>query len=224
MITFDEIRRNYEDVCARIERATERAEHRDEVRLIAVTKTHPIEVVQLAHQAGMRTFGENRPQELAAKAPQLVDATWCAIGQLQRNKAKDVAAHANEFHALDSLKVADALERRLDRSLDVFVQVNISGEEQKSGVAPNETAEFLAAITHEHLNVRGLMTIARNDNEAVVRKNFADLRELRDALLPDFPQVRELSMGMSGDFEWAIAEGATTVRVGSALFGRRKAL
>lgn len=224
MITLDEIRKNLDDVNARIDTAIDRAERNDDVRLIAVTKTHPIEVIQLAHEAGLRTFGENRPQELAAKAPLLVDATWCAIGQLQRNKAKEIAAHANEFHALDSLKVADALERRLDHTLDVFVQVNTSGEEQKSGVAPEDTAEFLAALTHEHLHVRGLMTIARNDSEIVVRKNFADLRELRDALLPDFPQVRELSMGMSGDFEWAIAEGATTVRVGSALFGRRKAL
>ncbi|AZA08768.1 YggS family pyridoxal phosphate-dependent enzyme [Corynebacterium pseudopelargi] len=224
MITLDEIRRNYEDVCARIEDASARAGAKEDVRLIAVTKTHPIELVQLAREAGMHTFGENRPQELAAKAPQLVDATWCAIGQLQRNKAKDIAAHADEFHALDSLKVADALERRLERTLDVFVQVNVSGEQQKSGVAPEDAAEFLAALTHEHLRVRGLMTIARNDDEAVVRKNFADLRELRDALLPDFPQVRELSMGMSGDFEWAIEEGATSVRVGSALFGRRQAM
>lgn len=224
-LSVEDLRNNYEAVLERIESARNRAGRPDDVRLIAVSKTHPIDVVERAIEAGITLFGENRPQELKEKAEALDGAaSWCAIGQLQRNKAKDVARYANEFHALDSLKVADALERRLateERTLRVYVQVNVSNEPQKSGVLPDELPEFLHSLHHSHLDVRGLMTIARNAGETEVRRNFCELRSLRDAVARDFPSVKELSMGMSNDFEWAIEEGATTVRVGSAIFGAR---
>ncbi|APQ54630.1 Pyridoxal phosphate enzyme, YggS family [Corynebacterium pseudotuberculosis] len=227
MENVEALRLAHEAVLERIVNSAERA-GRDaaEVRLIAVTKTHPVEVVRDAVAAGMTVLGENKPQELSSKASKVSGVTWCAIGRLQRNKAKEVAAWAQEFHALDSLRLADALQRRLeaaDRMLEVFVQVNTSGEVQKGGIAPVEAAEFLGQLAdYDRLHVRGLMTMARNSpEEAVVRSSFVQLRELRDTLQPDFPTATELSMGMFRRFEWAIEEGATSVRVGSALFGPR---
>ena len=181
----------------------------------------------------MTVLGENRPQELAEKAQAFrirgVDVTWCAIGHLQRNKAKEIAQFAAEFHALDSLRLAEALQHRLElanRTLDVFIQVNTSHEAQKSGFAPDEVAAILPSLaTLDRLHVRGLMTMAAfSPEESVVRPSFEQLRTLRDRLQPDAPDgmsLTELSMGMTGDFEWAIAEGATSVRIGTAIFGHR---
>lgn len=232
----DELKRRYDAVQANIaEAATRAGRNPSEVRLIAVSKTHPIEVVRAAVEGGITVFGENKPQELAAKAQELaakaqeieakaqeIEAHWCAIGHLQRNKAKEIAQYAHEFHALDSLRVAEALQRRLDgvdRTLDVFIQVNTSGEEQKGGIQPGELEAFLSGLEEfDRLRVRGLMTMAAaSQDPGVVRPAFASLRELRDANLPGM----ELSMGMSGDYAWAVEEGATSVRVGSAIFGAR---
>ena len=216
---------NYQAVLEHIAEAAKRT-GRDpqEVRLIAVSKTHPIEQVRAAVAAGITVLGENKPQELAEKAQAIHDAQvhWCAIGHLQRNKAREIAQYAHEFHALDSLKVAEALQRRLDgfdRTLDVFIQVNTSLEEQKGGIAAGELGQFLEALApFDRLNVRGLMTMAAASTDpAVVRPAFQTLRELRDSTLPG----AELSMGMSGDYQWAVEEGATSVRVGSAIFGAR---
>jgi pyridoxal phosphate enzyme (YggS family) len=151
------------------------------------------------------------------------------VGHLQTNKAKDVAAIAAEFHALDSLRVAEALDRRLQalgRGLDVLVQVNTSAEETKFGLAPQEVAGFLAGLgVFASLRVRGLMTLAEFTSDAGrVRACFARLRTLRDRLRQDAPAgmaLDELSMGMSGDYELAVTEGATIVRVGQAIFGPR---
>lgn len=208
--------------------ATKAGRAPEEVRLIAVSKTYPIETVQLAVDAGITLLGENRPQELAEKAQAIDGVTWCAIGHLQRNKAKFVAEHAHEFHALESLRVAEALQNRLelaDRTLDVFIEVN-SGEEAKGGFAPADVEAFLPQLAElDRLNLRGLMTMAPfSQDETVVRPAFAALRELRDSLQPNLPDgmsCNELSMGMTGDFEWAIAEGATSVRIGTAIFGHR---
>ena len=151
------------------------------------------------------------------------------IGHLQTNKAKLVARFASEFQALDSLRVAEALERRLQqegRGLDVFVQVNTSGEPSKYGLAPEEVAPFLRQLqAYPALRLRGLMTLAVfSPDPAQVRPCFSLLRNLRERLRQDVPagaQLDELSMGMSGDYEVAIEEGATVVRVGQALFGAR---
>ena len=217
-------------VRARIDAAAARA-GRDpgEVRLLPVSKTVPSDRLRAAVATGMTLLGENKVQEAARKSQELVDlgVSWALIGHLQTNKARDVVAFATEFHALDSVRLAEALDRRLraaGRGLDVFVQVNTSAEESKSGLPPEEVLGFLAELPRfETLRVRGLMTLAiRSDDAERVRACFRLLRALRDrARDQDLIGPGELSMGMSGDYETAIAFGATSVRVGSAIFGAR---
>lgn len=203
-----------------------------EVELLPVSKTRPPEVLRLAYAAGVRKFGENKVQEAKAKAEalsDLADLRWAVIGHLQTNKAKYVARFAHEFHALDSLRVAEALDRRLQaegRGLDVYVQVNSSGEASKFGLPPEEVPGFVKQLpNYTALRVRGLMTLALfSDDVERVRACFVLMRELRDRLRQEAPSGLSfdgLSMGMSNDFELAIAEGATVVRVGEAIFGPR---
>lgn len=202
------------------------------VRLLPVSKTKPEAVLRQAYAAGVRNFGENKVQEAWEKSQAMHDLDglrWSVIGHLQTNKAKLVARFASEFQALDSLRLAQALQRHLQaqaRTLDVLVQVNTSGEASKYGLPPEEVAAFLQALpAFPNLRVRGLMTLAIfSDDLQKVRPCFVRLRQLRDQLQPQAPagvQLHELSMGMSGDFEVAIEEGATTVRVGQAIFGAR---
>ena len=201
------------------------------VRLLPVSKTMEEPYLRMAYEAGCRHFGENKTQEAWKKYQtmgDLKDLHWSVIGHLQTNKAKFVAKFASEFQALDSLKLAEALERRLQvegRTLDVYVQVNTSQEESKYGLAESEVRAFLQQLTSfECLKVKGLMTLAEfsQDTERV-RKCFIKLRNLRDRLSDEHfaQQTLGLSMGMSGDFEVAIEEGATVVRVGQAIFGAR---
>ena len=204
----------------------------DEVRLLPVTKTVGADRLRIAHALGLRQFGENKVQEALGKSEALADLPdlrWVLIGHLQTNKAKYAARFADEFQALDSLRVAQALDAQLQsrgRAIDVLVQVNTSGEDTKFGLAPDEVPGFVRQLpAFSSLRVRGLMTLALfSDDAARVRPCFVRLRELRDRLrqeAPDGIAMDDLSMGMSGDFELAIAEGATTVRVGTALFGSR---
>ncbi|WGT48438.1 YggS family pyridoxal phosphate-dependent enzyme [Tessaracoccus lacteus] len=200
-----------------------------DIRLLPVTKTVESARLREAVAAGCRRLGENKVQEAARKHHELsdLDIEWAVIGHLQTNKARNVAAFATEFQALDSLRLAEALDRRLQaagRGMVVLVQVNTSGEASKSGVAPGETLDLLRALRpFSSLRVNGLMTLAaRSEDEESVRRCFRLLRELRDrgrdeSLVGD----GELSMGMSGDFEAAVEEGATCVRIGTALFGVR---
>ena len=202
----------------------------DEVRLLPVSKTVPAERLHFAYDAGIRLLGENKVQEAYDKWQALAaleGLQWAVIGHLQSNKVKYVARFAAEFQALDSLDIAEALDRRLQqegRSLDVFIQINTSDEPQKYGMAPDAAEAFVRALpAYSALRPRGLMTLALfSDDHEAVRRCFIRLRELRDRLQQQNPAVAELSMGMSGDFELAIAEGATTVRVGQAIFGARK--
>ncbi|GAA4660431.1 YggS family pyridoxal phosphate-dependent enzyme [Gordonia humi] len=201
------------------------------VRLLPVSKTVPEAVLERAVAAGCRELGENKVQEAKRKHANMshLDVDWSVIGHLQTNKAKDVAAFAAEFQALDSLRVAEALDRRLQalgRSLDVYVQVNTSGEESKYGLAPADLPEVLRALpAYSALRVRGLMTLAVfSEDTDRVRRCFRVLRDLRDHALDDDPDLigdGHLSMGMSGDFEAAVEQGATCVRVGQAIFGAR---
>ena len=202
----------------------------DEVRLLPVSKTVPAERLHFAYDAGIRLLGENKVQEAYDKWQALADLdglNWAVIGHLQSNKVKYVARFAAEFQALDSLDIAESLDRRLQqegRSLDVFVQVNTSDEPQKYGMTPDAADAFIRALpAYSALRPRGLMTLALfSDDKDAVRRCFVRLRELRDRLRETNPAIAELSMGMSGDFELAIAEGATTVRVGQAIFGARR--
>lgn len=231
--TPEEIQANLADIRSRIDAACARS-GRDpaEVRLLPVSKTVDEPRIRMAYAAGCRLLGENKVQEAYAKweaMADLDDLGWAVIGHLQTNKAKFVARFAREFQALDNLRVAEALDRRLQeegRDLDVFVQVNTSGETSKFGLAPEQVLDFARALpAYGALRVRGLMTLALfSPDENRVRPCFRLLRDLRDRLRQDAPQgadFAELSMGMSGDFEWAIEEGATTVRVGQAIFGAR---
>ena len=228
--TREEFAANLADVRGRIADAAARAgRSASDIRLLSVSKTVPEELLQLAIEAGCTDLGENRVQEAERTAAALEGARWTIIGHLQTNKAKNVVAFADEFQALDSLKLADALDTRLQaagRSLDVFVQVNTSGEEQKSGVAPADALSLLTELQHRHsLRVQGLMTVALFSAETEqVRECFRVLRSLRDeARERDLVGPGELSMGMSGDLETAIEEGSTVVRVGQAIFGSRAA-
>lgn len=203
-----------------------------DVRLLPVSKTVDETRLRAAHALGMRELGENKVQEAQAKSEamaDLADLRWVLIGHLQTNKAKVAARFASEFQALDSLRVAEALDtqlQKLGRSLDVLVQVNTSAETSKFGLPPADVERFVKQLpAFSSLRVRGLMTLALfSEDPARVRPCFTTLRGLRDRLrqsAPDGIVMDELSMGMSGDFELAIAEGATTVRVGTAIFGHR---
>lgn len=199
-----------------------------EVRLIAVSKGKPPEAIRVAHAAGQRLFGENYAQELEEKANALADLpdlVFHAIGRLQRNKARIAARFAAAVQSVDREELAVELDRRaaaLGRTLDVLLEVNVGGEATKGGCAPDALGPLLDAVRRcPQLRPIGLMTIAPFlEDPSDVRPYFAMLRELRDqhggpAALP------ELSMGMSHDFEAAVAEGATLVRVGTAIFGPR---
>lgn len=215
---------------ARIQAACDAAgRSRNEVRLLPVSKTKPGSALAEAMSCGLTRFGENRVQEIVAKHAYLPEAEFALIGHLQTNKVNKVADIAVEFQALDSLKVAAALDRRLQtlgRSLDVLVEVNTSGEESKFGLEPGAVKEFCAQLKDfDCLMPRGLMTVALpSDDESEVAACFDLLSELRDELRADAVAEAtwdELSMGMSGDFELAIAHGSTCVRVGTAIFGAR---
>lgn len=219
---------NLDAARARIDAACARA-GRDpgSVELLPVSKTHPIELIRVAHAAGYARFGESRPQELEAKAAAEPDLGWVFIGHLQTNKAKVVAELAAEFQALDSLRLAEALDRRLQalgRRLPVLVQVNSSGEETKGGFTPAELPDAVRAlVTLDGLDVRGLMTLAANtSDESVVRACFTTMTDLQARLRDEHGGGFDvLSMGMSNDFELAVECGSTCVRLGTSIFGAR---
>jgi pyridoxal phosphate enzyme (YggS family) len=219
-----------EAVRERIARAAERAGRRPEdISIVAVTKTHPAAVVLEAQANGLLDVGENKVQEALDKQRALADAgtrglRWHLIGHLQRNKAKQAVGRFALIHSLDSIRLADALEKEAaakNLRQDVLIQVNVAGEEQKSGVAP---AELDALVEHSlrqpHLSLKGFMTMAPfTTDDRTVRRTFRGLRELATSYqLP----ATSLSMGMSGDFEIAVEEGATMLRLGTVLFGERR--
>ena len=220
---------NLQAVRARIAAAARAAgRHPESVRLLAVSKTWPVACVQEAAQAGQREFGENYVQEgvskIAALAAQQLE--WHFIGPLQSNKTRLVADHFQWVHSIDRLKVAERLSAQREGHLPPLqscIQVNVSGEASKSGVAPGEVAALAAAVGQlRGLRLRGLMCIPEPErDETRLRARFAMLRELRDGLNRTGFDLDTLSMGMSHDLEPAIAEGATIVRVGTAIFGTR---
>ncbi|WEY38209.1 YggS family pyridoxal phosphate-dependent enzyme [Paraburkholderia sp. SUR17] len=229
---MSDIAHNLADVHARIERAAHAAGRDPQsVALLAVSKTFPAADVRAAHAGGQRAFGENYVQEAIAKIEALADLRasieWHFIGPLQSNKTRPVAEHFDWVHSVDRLKIAQRLaEQRPDAlpPLNVLLQVNVSGEASKSGVAPAEAA----AVAHEiaalpKLRLRGLMSIPEPaETLEAQRAPHRMLRELFDSLRADGLALDTLSMGMSADLEAAVLEGATIVRIGTAIFGARQ--
>jgi PLP dependent protein len=200
-----------------------------EVALMAVSKVHPVEVILDAYAAGQRLFGENRVQEFQEKSQHLdglSDARFHLIGPLQSNKTNRAAELFDAVDAVDSLKIAQRLDSAaaaLNKKMPVLVEVKLSHEESKHGVAPEELPELLAAMTElGAIEVSGLMTVPPwSEDSETARPYFRELRRLRDELRKQHPALVQLSMGMSNDFAVAIEEGSTCVRVGTALFGKR---
>lgn len=225
---------NIAQVQANIVQAAERVGRRpDEVTLVAVSKTKPVELIKLAYELGLRDFGENRVQDALPKIAEfrhagLQPVTWHMIGHLQRNKVNKVVGSFNSVQSVDSLQLAQALNTHaaeLEVRIVVLLQVNISGEESKEGVTAEEILTLASQIVAlPQLDVQGLMTVAPQvQNPEEVRPVFRALRELRDRLHEQVPQStwQHLSMGMTDDYRVAIEEGATIVRVGRAIFGER---
>jgi PLP dependent protein len=214
-----------------LQRIRDAAGNRDNVKLIAVSKTKPAALVLEAFQAGQIRFGENRVQEARDKAPLLPpEIDWHLIGPLQRNKAKYCPGLFSTIHTLHRADVATALDDRCrsqNRRLDVLIQMNLTGEDTKSGITTIDELRYLEdhLLTLRHLRLTGLMTIGDPDaDEAANRKLFARLYEInrKEAIRLGLErQMVELSTGMSDDFESALREGATYVRIGSAIFGAR---
>ena len=201
------------------------------VKLVAVSKTVPVEHIQAAIDAGLRTFGENYVQEARDKIRQLQDqvVSWHFIGRLQTNKAKHAVPWFDMIHTVDSEKLAREIDRQAKKNgkiQNILVQVNVGGEASKAGVSPEDAESLIRAISPlENLAVKGLMTIPPFfDSPETVRPYFRQLAKLRDRIQNQcIPRIsmQELSMGMTGDFETAIEQGATLVRIGTAIFGER---
>jgi pyridoxal phosphate enzyme (YggS family) len=215
-------------VLARIAAARQASASASDVRLLAVSKTQPASAMRALHAAGQRAFGENYVQEALAKQVELADIEleWHLIGPLQSNKCREVALHFDWLQTLDRAKLVDLLARHRPAGrapLNVLVQVNIDDEASKSGCAPDQIDALAAAVAAQpSLRLRGLMAIpAPAPDPAVRRAAFARMRKLFDALRAKHRDIDTLSLGMSDDLALAIAEGATMVRIGTALFGAR---
>jgi hypothetical protein len=227
-----DLRKNLTALEERISNACARAGRKpSDILIVAVSKTHPAELIEHAFELGIRDFGENRVQELIKKKDLLsTRIRWHQIGHLQSNKAKYIAPFVHCVHSIDSLDTAIELSDRAaqnERSIDILIEVNIAQEPSKNGVLAPDAAKLLDGIVARapNLRPRGLMTIAPfEDFPENTRPYFRALRKLRDEIALKHPEVAftELSMGMTNDFEIAIEEGATMIRIGSALFGERE--
>ena len=200
----------------------------EDIKLIAVTKTYPIEAMNEAIRLGVTDIGENKPQEIRDKFDNVSPVNWHLIGHLQTNKVKYIIDRCTLVHSVDSIKLMAEIDRQAqdhNRDIDILIQVNISGEESKSGIAPDELPlllEYAKNLTNTH--VKGLMTIAPKCDIDEVSRHFSNMKELFDKTSKQSYKnvtMTELSMGMSGDFETAIKHGATMVRIGSLIFGPR---
>lgn len=222
----DNLKTVNEKIAAAAERCGRKA---DDITLVTVTKTHPPEMMNEAIKHGAKDIGENKPQEIRDKYDSVLPVRWHMIGHLQTNKVKYVVGKCCLIHSVDSIKVMDEIERiaaKQDIVQEILIEVNISGEETKSGIAPSELAAMLIhAGELKHVKIMGLMTIApKSDNPVSSNLHFNKMHELYvDISTKKYDNVimRYLSMGMSGDYEVAIECGANMVRVGSAIFGPR---
>lgn len=223
---------NLENVRNRVREACRRAGRKpDEVQIVAVSKTFPVERIREAISAGQRDFGENYAQELRSKAEALTggEAQWHFIGHLQSNKVKQVLGHLSMLHSLDRMSLADEVNRRAEgfgRTVDALIEVHTTDEATKTGIPPGEVLAFARALAPlRGIRCRGLMTMGPfSDDPERSRPCFRELRELQAVLRRETPEHMswdELSMGMSDDYHIAIEEGATMLRIGTAIFGSR---
>lgn len=225
------LKENFQSVEARIQAACDRAgRSRKEVTLIAVSKTKPVEMLQTIYDAGSRDFGENKVQEMCDKIEQLsTDIRWHMIGHLQTNKVKYIVGRVSLIHSVDSLHLAQEIEKqaaKLDVIVPILIEVNIAEEESKFGIHKEETISLVREVaTLPHIRIQGLMTIAPYvENPEDNRACFRGIKQLSvDIARENIDNVSMdcLSMGMTGDYEVAIEEGATMVRVGTGIFGER---
>lgn len=226
------VKENLREVEARVQAACERAgRSRDEVLLIAVSKTKPVELIREVMETGTKDFGENKVQEMCNKIEEIKEPlNWHLIGHLQRNKVKYIVDKACLIHSVDSLRLAEEIQKEAVKKgvakVPVLIEVNMAQEDSKDGISAGETEALVRAIAElPNLRIRGLMTIAPFvDDPEENRVHFQAMRNLRDRLKAmNIPNVEmtELSMGMTNDFEVAIEEGATMIRVGTAIFGER---
>ena len=221
---LEEVRQNIRNACERSGRKVE------DVTLIAVSKTKPVPMLQEAYDAGARDFGENKVQEILEKEPQLPsDIRWHMIGHLQKNKVRQVIDKADLIHSVDTVGLAEQIEKEaVKRDLDVSIllEVNVAGEESKFGFAPEEVEEAAREIAkYPHVHIQGLMTIApfvenSEENRGVFKKLYELYVDMKRKNI-DNVTMNVLSMGMTGDYQTAIEEGATMVRVGTGIFGTR---
>jgi len=235
MITVEDIRANWQEVTEKANNAALKAGRKPgDIQIIAVSKTHPKEVIINALKAGIKVFGENYAQELRDKHKDIPEVAgikpeWHFIGHLQRNKVKYIAPFVKYIHTVDTAKLAHEISKyaqKSNRVIECLLQVNTSGEITKSGCEPGELFQLIDDVIEiANVKITGLMTIGSfSENEKIVRGEFTMLRELFEKAKEKYPELgfKHLSMGMSHDYPWAIEEGATFVRVGTAIFGQRK--
>ncbi|MDY2628946.1 MAG: YggS family pyridoxal phosphate-dependent enzyme [Lachnospiraceae bacterium] len=226
------VKENLKEVESRVQAACDRAGRpREDVLLIAVSKTKPVEMIREIMETGVKDFGENKVQEMCNKIEEIKEPlNWHLIGHLQRNKVKYIVDKACLIHSVDSLRLAEEIQKEAVKKgvskVPVLIEVNMAQEESKDGISSSETEELVRKIAElPNLQIRGLMTIAPFvDDPEENRVHFRAMRALRDQLKAmNIPGVdmSELSMGMTNDFEVAIEEGATMIRVGTAIFGER---
>ncbi len=226
---MEDLRQNWDMILLRIQQACVRAgRNPEEVLLVAISKTIPSETIRKAYALGQRGFGENQAQQFRDKRIVLQDLplSWHFVGTLQSNKVKYVVCHAEYIHSVDSLSLLRQIDQRAAARgcvQKVLIEVNVSGEESKHGVCQKEVGGILEqSRTMSNIHVAGFMTMAPFvEDPEEVRWVFRAMKALQTEWLSDFPSLRHLSMGMSGDFEVAVEEGATMVRVGTAFFGPR---
>lgn len=219
-----QVQKNIEEACKKVNRDP------DEVTLIAVSKTKPVEMLKEAYEAGARVFGENKVQEIVDKYDQMPsDVKWHMIGHLQRNKVKYIVDKVAMIHSVDSLRLAETIEKEAEKKnvvVPILIEVNVAEEESKFGLKPEEVLSFIEQIADfSHIQIKGLMTIAPYvENAEENREIFRELKKLSvDITAKNINNVTMsvLSMGMTGDYMVAVQEGATMVRVGTGIFGAR---
>ncbi|MBK9332497.1 MAG: YggS family pyridoxal phosphate-dependent enzyme [Ignavibacteria bacterium] len=223
---------NYSSLKEKIREVCERCgRNPDEITIVAVSKTFPFTRIIELNSAGHLDFGENKIREMRDKYYNISfqysgKINWHMVGHLQSNKVKDIIAFIHLIQSVDTYNLAEVIDntaKKINRKIDILVQVNTSKEEQKFGAAPDETERLCKQISLlENVNVKGLMTIAKmTDDRDEIRSNFRTLKELHDRIKPEFPDFKYLSMGMTDDFDIAIEEGSNMLRIGSAIFGER---